>query len=297
LFLAAAPGELEERLAPAASSIGHLDTPWHAAEARSAFVPLRFAPTSKMASKNGSSRRQAVRPRYQRVADDLTKRIGRGRYPVGGHLPTEMELCHQYGISRHTVREALRQLRDAGLISRRRRIGTEVVARTPRPAYRQRTNTIGDRLQYAEQTQLVVLEAKEVACDASLAQLLGCRQGTRWLRVDTLRAVPGDPRPVCMTTAYIDLRFADLAQHVEDLSGTISAMLERQYGVRIARIEQSIQAVRLGKRQARLLRAPDGGPALRAVRRYYDHDGRLIELSNTIHPGERFTYVTNLVRP
>ena len=151
-----------------------------------------------MASKNGSSRRPALRPRYQRVADDLTKRIGRGRYPVGGNLPTEMELCQHYGISRHTVREALRQLREAGLISRRRRVGTEVVARTPRPSYRQPTNTIGDLLQYAEQTQLSVLEAKEITCDAALAELLACREGTRWLRVNTLRAVPGDPRPVCM---------------------------------------------------------------------------------------------------
>ena len=222
-----------------------------------------------MASKNGSLRRQALRPRYQRVADDLTKRIGSGRYPVGGNLPTEMELCEQYSISRHTVREALRQLRDAGLISRRRRVGTEVVARTPRPSYRQPTNTIGDLLQYAEQMELSVLEAKEITCDTALAELLACRQGTRWLRVDTLRAMPGDSHPVCMTTAYIDLRFPDLAKHVEDLSGIISAMLEREYGVRIARIEQSIQAVRLGKRQAKLLHALDGGPALRAVRRYY----------------------------
>jgi DNA-binding GntR family transcriptional regulator len=252
-----------------------------------------------MASKNGSSRRASVppvRPRYQRVADDLTKRIGSGRYPVGGYLPTEMELCEQYGISRHTVREALRQLRDAGLISRRRRVGTEVVARTPKPSYRQPTNSIGDLLQYAEETQLSVLETKEITCDAALAELLECREGTRWLRVNSLRAVPGDPRPVCMTTAYIDVRFPDLAKHLEELTGPISAMLEREYGVRIARIEQSIQAVRLGKRQAKLLRAVDGGPALRAIRKYYDRNGRLIELSNAIHPGERFSYVTSLVR-
>ena len=252
-----------------------------------------------MASKNGSSRRPsapALRPRYQRVADDLTKRIGSGRYPVGGYLPTEMELCEQYGISRHTVREALRQLRDAGLISRRRRVGTEVVARTLKPSYQQPTNSIGDLLQYAEATQLSVLETKEITCDATLAELLECREGTRWLRVNSLRAVPGDPRPVCMTTAYIDLRFPDLAKHLEEQTGPISAMLEREYGIRIARIEQSIQAVRLGKRQAKLLRAADGGPALRAIRKYYDRNGRLIELSNAIHPGERFTYVTSLVR-
>ena len=246
--------------------------------------------------RNGSSRRAAVTPRYQRVADDLTKRIGTGKYPVGGYLPTEMELCRHYGISRHTVREALRQLRDAGLISRRRRIGTEVVARMPKASYRQPTNSIADLLQYAEETQLSILDTKPIVCDAALAELLECREGARWLRVNSLRAVPGDARPVCMTTAYLDLRLPDLEKNLEALTGPISAMLERVYGIHIARIEQSIQAVRLGKRQAKLLRTVDGGPALRAIRRYYDHRGRLIELSNAIHPGERFTYVTSLVR-
>ena len=248
-------------------------------------------------SRNGASRRQAAAtPRYQRVADDLTKRIGSGKYPVGANLPTEMELCEQYGISRHTVREALRQLRDAGLIARRRRVGTEVVARTPKPSYHQPTNSIGDLLQYAEETQLSIIEAKRVVCDAALAEMLESREGAEWLRVNSLRAVPGDARPVCMTTAYLDLRLPNLEKNLEQLTGPISAMLEKVYGIRIARIEQSIQAVRLGKRQAKLLRSADGGPALRAIRRYYDERGRLIELSNAIHPGDRFTYTTSLVR-
>ena len=248
-------------------------------------------------SRNGATRRQtAATPRYQRVADDLTKRIGSGKYPVGANLPTEMELCEQYGISRHTVREALRQLRDAGLIARRRRVGTEVVARIPKPSYHQPTNSIGDLLQYAEETQLSIIESKRVVCDAALAEMLESREGAEWLRVNSLRAVPGDVRPVCMTTAYLDLRLPNLEANLEQLTGPISAMLEKVYGIRIARIEQSIQAVRLGKRQAKLLRAADGGPALRAIRRYYDERGRLIELSNAIHPGDRFTYTTSLVR-
>jgi DNA-binding GntR family transcriptional regulator len=247
-------------------------------------------------SRNGVAKRTASPPRYQRVADDLTKRIASGKYPVGGYLPTEMELCRQYSISRHTVREALRQLRDAGLISRRRRVGTEVVARMPKASYTQPTNSIGDLLQYAEETQLSILETRRIACDAALAELLECREGAKWLQVNSLRAVPGDGRPVCMTTAYIDLKLPDIEKHLAENTGPISAMLERVYGIRIARIEQSIQAVRLGKRQAKLLRALDGSPALRAIRRYYDHNGRLIELSNAVHPGERFTYVTSLVR-
>ena len=242
--------------------------------------------------KNGA----ASPPHYQRLADDLMKSIGAGKYPVGTYLPTEMELCRQYAISRHTVREALRRLRDAGLISRRRRVGTEVVARTPPGNYRQPTNSITDLLQYAEETQLSVLQTKRLTCDEALAELLECRPGDTWLRVDSLRAVPGDSRPICMTTAYVDPNLPEIERHLQRLTGPISAMLERVYGVRIARIEQSIQAVRLGKRAARLLRAKDGSPALRAIRRYYDDHDTLIELSNAVHPGERFSYVTSLIR-
>jgi GntR family transcriptional regulator len=235
-------------------------------------------------------------PRYQRVADELIRRIGAGKYPVGEYLPTEMELCRQYKISRHTVREALRQVRDAGLISRRRRVGTEVVARMPTASYRQPTNSIKDLLQYAEETRLSVLQTKRVSCTTPLAELLECGEGDTWLRIDSLRAVPDDIRPICMTTAYVDAGLPDIDKQLERLTGPISAMLERVYGIRIARIEQSIQAVRLTKRQAKLLRSDAGSPALRAIRRYYDARGRLIELSNAIHPGDRFTYVTSLVR-
>ena len=106
---------------------------------------------------------------------------------------------------------------------------------------------------------------------------------------------PTRTTPICMTTAYVDARLPNLEKHLEGIDGPISAMLERTYGVRIARVEQSIQAIALGKRQAKLLKAEAGSPALLATRRYYREDGTLIELSSAIHPSDRFTYVTSLV--
>jgi GntR family transcriptional regulator len=248
---------------------------------------------TERASGHGAS---AGLPRYQQIADELIARIASGRYPVGGLLPTEMELCEHYGISRSTVREALRRVREAGLISRHRRTGTKVIAQTPPAIYRQPTNSISDLLQYADETRIQILSEKRVICDAPLAALLECRKGHAWLRLDSLRTVPNDPRPICMTTAYVDAGLPDIDKHLENVSGPISAMLERTYGIRIARIEQNIQAIRLGKRQAKLLRADVGSPALQATRRYYRQDGTLIELSSAIHPGDRFTYETSLVR-
>jgi DNA-binding GntR family transcriptional regulator len=235
-------------------------------------------------------------PRYQRVADELMHHIGTGKYAVGALLPTEMELCQQYGISRHTVREALRRLRDAGLVSSRRRVGTEVVARMPALNYRQPTNSIADLLQYAAETQLTVLRSKNVTIGAALAEQLEGDAGDIWLEVTSLRAAPGDAQPVCLTTTYVDAHLPDIETHIAQLTGPLSAMLERVYGVKIARIEQNIQAVALRAREAKLLRAEDGGPALRATRRYYDAVGTLLELSVAIHPGDRFSYVTSLVR-
>lgn len=238
----------------------------------------------------------AGQPRYQQIADELLARIASGRYPVGSLLPTEMELCEQYHSSRSTVREALRRVRDAGLISRRRRTGTKVIAQTPPAIYRQPTNSISDLLQYADETRIEVLSERRVICDAPLAALLECREGHAWLKLDSLRTVPNDARPICMTTVYVDAGLPDIDRQLRNAGGPISAMLERTYGVRIARIEQSIQAIRLGKRQARLLHADVGSPALRATRRYYRENGTLIELSSAVHPGDRFTYVTSLVR-
>ena len=256
-------------------------------------------------ARSGTGRQNATRrkaaaqtegPRYQQVANELIDSIGGGIYPVGALLPTEMELCEQYQISRSTVREALRKLRDIGLISRRRRVGTKVVARATSASYRQPTNSISDLLQYADDTRVEIVAKKRVSCDDSLAEQLECRSGRAWLRIDSLRTIPNATAPICMTTAYLDARLPNLERNLEGIDGPISAMLERTYGVRIARVEQSIQAIALTKRQAKLLKAEAGSPALLATRRYYREDGSLIEHSSAIHPSDRFTYVTSLVR-
>ena len=134
-------------------------------------------------------------PRYAQVANDLMERIASGEYPIGSLLPKEVDLSAEYRISRHTMREALRRLDEAGLVSRRRRAGTEVLAATPAPSYRQPINSIDDLLQYGEATEVRVRRKARVKCNAALAKMLGCEKGREWLRVETIRTRPGDRRP------------------------------------------------------------------------------------------------------
>ena len=235
-------------------------------------------------------------PIYRQLAADLMAEITRGSYPVGTVLPKEVELSATYGVSRHTVREALRRLQDAGIVSRRRRAGTEVIATDPPLIYTQPSNSVDDLLQYAEGTRLEGLRRFRLVCDAALAAKLECEEGREWLCVETLRTYPDGSRPLCLTTNYLNLDLLNLEAHLSELPDRISAMLERRYDVRVTAIEQTIQAVALTTGEAALLAAEPGSPGLRAVRRYYDQTGRLLELSEAVHPGARFTYVMRLHR-
>ena len=62
------------------------------------------------------------------VAFDLFKRVRNGEYPVGSWLPSELSLFSKYGVSRNTIREAVRMLRDAGLVTTIKGSGTRVIS-------------------------------------------------------------------------------------------------------------------------------------------------------------------------
>jgi len=70
-----------------------------------------------------------AQPMYQRIADDLRKKIDSGAFTEGSQLPTELKLGAQYGVSRNTVRDAIKQLISQCLIETRHGQGTFVTTK------------------------------------------------------------------------------------------------------------------------------------------------------------------------
>src|SRR5277367_1190531 len=95
------------------------------------------------------SEARVVDHRYLQVARTLRKEIVDGVYPVGSQLPTEHELCVRFAVSRYTIREALRRLREDNLVSSRPRAGTLVVPRPSSDSYVQQVMSINDLLAFA----------------------------------------------------------------------------------------------------------------------------------------------------
>lgn len=84
-----------------------------------------------MTSGDRAPQRIDQRPLYARTSQALKDLVLSGGYAPGDRLPSEIHLSHQLGISRPTLREALRQLEEEGAIVRRHGVGTFVAE--PRP--------------------------------------------------------------------------------------------------------------------------------------------------------------------
>lgn len=235
-------------------------------------------------------------PRYVQLAQTLLNEIEAGKYGIGSQLPTEFELCAQFGVSRATAREAVKRLVQLGLVVRQPRVGTTVRARSPVAAYRQNTTDVADLYQYATDTTLVIESSHTQQIDATRAAQLEASPGETWLHLQGRRHAQAQAEPICLTELWLPPAFRSIQGIVGPLDGAVHAAIERQFGEVVTEVEQEIRAVALTKAQAQALDAAPRSPALWVCRRYRNRLGRLVELSISIHPADRFSYSTVLRR-
>lgn len=228
-------------------------------------------------------------PRYMVLAETLRAQIAQGELPVGGFLPTEHELCEKYDVSRHTVREALRLLSEEGLIKRKRGAGTQVVTREASQRFTQRLGGVDDLMQYAREARLTPLQSSFGPLDPSVARALNVTASGDFLHVHGVRNEPGGP-VIALTDVFIRAELAPPVQTYVEMGGAIIEWIAREKSVPTTRIEQSISAGELSETEADALDAEAGEAALRTRRRYYDNGGRIIAMSDTVHPADRFSY-------
>lgn len=230
-------------------------------------------------------------PRYRQVAQTLISEIQSGRYPIGDLMPTEMELCAQFGASRFTVREAIKQLVELGFVSRQAGVGTKVLGNATRSTYRQVMQGISDLQQYTADTELEIVDTSMVVVSGALCDLLDARVGESWLRIEGLRRLKGRKTPpICFTEIYLHPAF----RAVRGLGGRstvpIYVRIEEQFGEQIGEVQQQISATTLPKHLAGRLAAEPRTPALLVTRTYRNCRGEVIEVAISTHPGDRFTY-------
>lgn len=238
----------------------------------------------------------AAQPRYLQLAQTLLNEIESGHYPVGSQLPTEYELCEQFGVSRATAREAVKRLVQMGLVVRQPRLGTTVTAQKITQGYRQSAADVSDLYRYATDTTLLIEHRDTVQIDTEQARMLQATAGETWLRLQGRRHAPGQSEPLCTTELWLAPAFRSIQGMEGALRGAVHLAIEQQFGEVIVAVEQEIRAIAIGATEAALLQVATGSPGLWVSRRYLNRLGQLVELAISIHPADRFSYTTVLRR-
>jgi GntR family transcriptional regulator len=234
--------------------------------------------------------------RYLQVARTLRKEIVEGVYPVGSQLPTEHELCERFSVSRYTVREALRRLRDDNLVSSRPRAGTMVVPRVAVSSYAQDNMTINDLLAFASGAGLDIESTRMITLDTELASRTGLPEGQEWLAVLGFRQAVGAEYTHCWTEYYINRSYAAVGRMLQRHSGPIFPLIEDLFGVSVVEVYQEIGAVLVTPEHAERLKVPAGSPAVEVHRTYKTSDGEIAQVTINTHPASRFRHSMTLRR-
>jgi GntR family transcriptional regulator len=234
-----------------------------------------------------------AKPRYHQIADLLRRDIEKGRYRVGTLLPTELQLCEVYEISRHTAREALRVLMQDHMIERRQGSGTIVTA-SSRQRFNHSISSVADLLQYGATTRLKVIQSERIDADEELAELMNCAVGASLIHIHGLRSEQKDVTPFCVSDIYRIAGNDPLTKRLLEVRGAVYALIDELEIGHIGMVEQHINACPMTPVNAAELGVSKTTVALRIVRRYFDTDGKLILVAVNLHPGSDFVYSMSL---
>ncbi len=195
---------------------------------------------------------------YEDVAQTLEREI-RQNLACGDYLPSEAELAKRFSINRHTLRRAVDQLVDAGMLLRQQGKGTLVVEHALE-------YNIGARARFSEAMEAMghtsvseVIGRRVLVAEERFSRASGIPVGTPVLQVDTLRSVNG--KPVNLISHYLR-REAFPGLEVDYRGGSLHAHIEHHHGIKLLRKQALISTTLPSRREADFLQYPRHMPVL-----------------------------------
>ena len=233
---------------------------------------------------------------YLQVARTLKEEIVSGIYPVGSPLPTEDVLRARFAVSRYTIREALRRLREDNLVSTRQGAATIVAPVRGDEAAARDVMSINDLLAFANAARFKIESVKMTAIDDKLAARTSLPVGEEWLAVRGVRQETSANLPASWTEYYIRRDFAAVGRLLERHTGPIFPLIEDLFGQTVVEVVQEISAALISSATAEALKAKSGTAALEVRRTYKTADGQIAQVTINTHPASRFRHSMTMRR-
>jgi GntR family transcriptional regulator len=244
-----------------------------------------------MATQSPSSRRKSTVfeqdssvPRYYQLKEIIREQIA--SWEPGQLIPSELELCQMYSVSRTTVRKALDHLTQEGLLYRIQGKGTFVAPPKLRERFVQQAAGIYEDMASRGVTiRTQVLDQAVVPASKLVAPELQLVVGSPVLKLVRLRFV-GD-EPLLVSTSFLPYRSFPGLENEDFTYASLYAVLREKYGVQLGHGTRLVEAVPCTDEEAKLLHIAPTTPLLVVSGIMYDIEGHPVDYGFARHRGDR----------
>lgn len=231
---------------------------------------------------------------YQQVSDSILAKVQSGVLQIGDRFPPEKQYAEELGISRSTLRLAFAELERVGVLERRKRAGTQIIADKPKPQFNMSTTGIYELLSLGRDTELTVLGTRTVRTEEIQNLEGGTSETGHWLEVFGTRSLLGEATPFNVNRVYVPARYAGIEPLLKQKETSIFNAIEENFGVYVGRVSQVAKAIACPSNEAAILGLNNGAPVLQIIAQLYERSGGLMEISQAIFDPERFQVRTDV---
>ena len=222
-------------------------------------------------------------PLYAQLVGIIKQKISSGALAIGDLLPSEAEFCRALDVSRNTVRQAIGELEDEGLVVRKRGKGTFVADPT--------SNRRGVRYSFTTEVSSAgkvpsstLVDFGVITPSVSICRMMELQEGTPVYCFTRVRNVDGTPL-ILETSYYPQYIYPNLTRDMVQTHSFYSLLYH--VGITPYSAEDTYQPVVLNAAQASLLETQEGSCAFFHQRRTKTEDGRIYEYTISYIRGDR----------
>tara|TARA_B110000977_G_scaffold69664_1_gene94635 strand:+ start:245 stop:1078 length:834 start_codon:yes stop_codon:yes gene_type:complete len=212
----------------------------------------------------------------------------------GARIPTEAELCKNYGLARMTVRQAVTALVNEGLVGRQHGRGTFVMPASLSVSPSQNSHFLDDGFEAVGELSVEVVDTSVGLPPRWIRELLGMgdQEAVHKIRMSLSR----DEEVLASRTSYVPEHVAPSLQNIQ-LNEPIHRIIEDRLGLKPASAEETIRLIRADELRAEMLQVETGIPLILLERVVFLPDGEAVEYVRTYYLAEHYRFEHKLVRP
>jgi len=217
-------------------------------------------------------------PLYYQIKELIREKIDNGEWKVGDKIPNEVDLAKNFLVSRATMRQAILDLVNEGILTRKKGVGTFV----SKPKFE--GNFIS--FSYPEElgTKHTPISIKAIEGPSGILKGLNLKDNEKVYEIIRLRFFHEEPAAI--EKSYLSVGMVpDLLEN--NLEGKLNDLITEKYGIKMTRYKNSIEPILLNAYEANVLNVEQNQPALKITKLLMTPQGTPVMLSTSIFRGDR----------